>query len=89
MSEKKDHVVVGIHVQDRAQHSVGVQQILTEFGCSIKTRIGLHEVSNDFCSPNGVILIEFVGESAKCDEFVTKLGGIEGVDAKTMVFGHD
>ena len=84
-----DHIVIGIHVTDRVNKSVNIQQVLTEFGCHIKTRIGLHDVSADFCSPGGIILLEFLGSPETCEAFVEKLTAIEGVEAQTMVFKHD
>ncbi len=35
---KQDHCIVGIHVQDRHGDVPNIQGILTEYGCSIKTR---------------------------------------------------
>ena len=57
----KDHVILGVHVTNRTQHTPAVQNVLTEFGCNIKTRLGLHDVDDNYCSPNGLLLIEFIG----------------------------
>jgi hypothetical protein len=43
-----DHLILGIHVTDRVQKAGEVQQLFTEYGCNIKTRLGLHEVAQDF-----------------------------------------
>ena len=57
-----EHVtVLGIRIEDRVKEAGEVQKVLTKFGCSIKTRLGLHEVSNDFCSSSGLILLELTG----------------------------
>lgn len=87
---QKDHIIVGVHVTDRVKHAGEVQGVLTTYGCDIKTRLGLHEVGPEAsCSPNGLLLIEFVGSKARCNGFCRKLNAVEGVDAKAMSFGHD
>ena len=82
------HLILGIHVTDRIKHAERVQQLFTEYGCSIKTRIGLHDVRGDFCSPSGVILLELAGAESEYHEFARKLSEIEGVEIQEMVFDH-
>ena len=82
------HLILGVHVTDRVKHAGRVQQLFTEYGCSIKTRIGLHDVQGGFCSPSGVILLELTGEEAEYHEFARKLAEIEGVYTQEMVFDH-
>ena len=83
------HVIVGIHITDRVGRAVPVQQVLTEFGGAIKTRIGLHEVGPGADTPgNGLILIEVVGEDAALAQLTGRLAAIEGVDVQKMVFEH-
>jgi len=83
-----NHIIVGIHITDRVRHVPEVQKTLTEFGCNIKTRLGLHEIGNAHCSPNGLLLIEFAGELSRSEEFMAALKKIEGVDCQKMVFSH-
>jgi len=66
-----------------------VQDLFTEYGCSIKTRLGLHGVSERFCSPNGLVLLEMAGPEGPIFELMDKLKAIEGVDVQKMVFEHD
>jgi len=82
------HLICGIHITQRLEHALQVQQVLSEFGNNIKTRLGLHEVNDPRGEPNGIVLIEFVGSEAMFDEFAQKLGGIVGVEVKQMVFDH-
>jgi hypothetical protein len=82
------HVILGVHVTDRVRHVPNVQAALTEFGANIKTRLGLHEVAQESCSPNGLMLIEFVGTPARCDALTARLGAVEGVEVQRMVFDH-
>ena len=83
------HILVGIDLQDRVNHAVEVQDLLTEFGCNIKTRVGLHEVQDDFCAGDGLILLEMTGTQQKTEELIGRLNQIESVDAEKMIFGHD
>jgi ACT domain-containing protein len=83
------HIILGIHVTERLKNAVQVQKVFSEFGCNIKTRIGLHDVDDRSCSPSGVVLIEFFGTSSEADVMIAKLNEVEGVEVKQMVFGHD
>ncbi|MHC4521126.1 MAG: CPF_0552 family protein [Planctomycetota bacterium] len=87
--DKPRHIVLGVHITDRLHHAREVQDLLTEYGCSIKTHVGLHEVSNEFCSPNGLVLLEMAGDEKPIFELVDRLNAVEGVDTRRMVFDHD
>lgn len=82
------HYIVGIHVDDRIKRASDVQQLLTDYGCNIKTRIGLHEVTGQFCAGFGLILLEMIGDPGKVNELAQKLDAIDGVSVKQMVFDH-
>jgi hypothetical protein len=85
----KTHLVLGVHITNRVKNAVDVQKLLTEYGCNIKTRLGLHEVAPDACGPNGLLLLEMAGELARGEELAEKLNAIEGVEVQKMVFEHD
>lgn len=82
------HVIYGIHVRDRIHDAHRVQDLFTEYGCHIKTRVGLHEVQGDFCSPGGVIVLEMFGDESECVALKRKLEAIDGIDVQEMVFHH-
>ena len=82
------HIILGVHITDRVHHVNPVQHLLTDYGCSIRTRIGLHEAEEGFCSPNGLVLLEMVDDQVKADELADKLNAVEGVEVKKMVFDH-
>jgi hypothetical protein len=86
---KEDHVVLGIHITNRVRHASEVQQVLTEFGCNIKTRLGLHEVADNYCAGEGVVLLEIIGGHGIRQGMVDKLKRIEGIEVKEMVFAHE
>ena len=80
------HMIFGVHVTNRVGKSGDVQKLFTEYGCNIKTRVGLHDSSDNVCSPNGVIVLEMIGDEKVCNEMATKLNALEGVEVQTMVF---
>lgn len=82
------HMIVGIHVTNRATNAHELQKIFTQYGCNIKTRVGLHHVSDDVCSPNGLILLEMWGDRSLCDELVQRVSSLGGIDVQTMIFDH-
>lgn len=82
------HYIVGIHIDDRIKRASDVQQLLTDYGCNIKTRIGLHEVTGQFCAGFGLILLEMIGDPGKVKELAQKLDAIDGVAVQQMIFDH-
>lgn len=84
----QNHIILGVHITDRIHHVDSVQHLLTEYGCSIRTRLGLHEADKGFCSPNGLLLLEMTDDPVKVDELMAKLNAVEGVEVKKMVFDH-
>ena len=83
-----DHIILGIHVTNRLKNAVDVQKVFTEYGCNIKTRVGLHDVDADVCSPSGVVLLELFGSDDEAAAMMAKLDEVEGVHVQKMVFGH-
>ncbi len=86
--KQDNHIILGVHVTDRVKKTPHIQELFAEYGCHIKTRLGLHEVSTSFCSPNGLILLEMLDEPAVAEELQKKLNAIEGVDTQMMTFRH-
>jgi len=83
--ETNETWILGIRVSDRVHAITEVQTLLTKFGCSIRTRVGLHDVVNDSCSPGGVILLQLVGDNAERQKLESELQQINGVTVKRMV----
>ena len=82
------HLIFGVHVTNRATQIPSVQHLLTEYGCNIKTRIGLHHVDEQSCSPRGLIILEMFGEDDVCQELAGKLNAMEGIEVQQMRFEH-
>lgn len=82
------HIIVGIHITERVRHAGEIQKVLTEFGCQIRMRLGLHEANKSVCSPNGLILLDMVDDAAKVAALKIKLAAIDGVEVQSMIFDH-
>ncbi|MFP4418759.1 MAG: hypothetical protein ACLFSB_15975 [Chitinispirillaceae bacterium] len=85
----ENHVIMGVHIHDRVNQAPDIQKVFTQYGCNIKTRLGLHDVNGDFCSVNGLILLEMTGDFAKFEEMAAKLNAFEGVEVQRMDFSHN
>lgn len=86
---KERHIILGIHVQDRVKQVPDIQGMFTEYGCNIKTRLGLHEAGAGVCSPGGLILLDTTGEESQIKALMDKLNSHDGIEVQKMVFGHD
>ncbi len=82
------HIIIGVHITERVQYAGQVQEVFTKFGCSIRTRMGLHEADENRCSPNGLILLETVDDDSIVAELTAMLKAIDGVEVQQMVFDH-
>ena len=79
-------IILGIQVTNRVEKIPDVQKILTEYGCNIKTRLGLHEVSKSVCSALGLLLLDTYGDEADILEMEKKLKKVKGLVVKKMIF---
>jgi len=79
-------IILGVQVTDRLKKVAQVQKILTQHGCNIKTRLGLHEASNATCSPSGLLIIETIGKPAEITALEKKLKRVPGLVVRKMVF---
>jgi hypothetical protein len=84
----QNHIIMGVHVTERMKNAVDVQRLFTEYGCNIKTRLGLHEVNGTTCAQGGIVLLELVGDEKDCLALGDKLAEIPGIEVQKMVFGH-
>lgn len=54
--------IIGVSLENRVESSLEFQGILTDFGCHIRTRVGLHPAERDICLNRGIILLEVHGD---------------------------
>ena len=55
--------IIGVSLENRIETAVEFQEIITQFGCEIRTRIGLHPSTQEVCLNRGIILLEVSGEA--------------------------
>lgn len=77
--------LVIIKNENREESATRMQQLLTDFGCYIKVRLGLHDVPADVCSPSGLIVLEVVAEEAQIEELVGQLNSLTDITAQMVV----
>ncbi len=82
------HRILGVHITERVTNAAEVQKTLTAYGCNIRTRVGLHHVQDNFCSPDGLLLLEFIGSDQQFAELRDHLRKTAGAEVKEMVFDH-
>ena len=85
--KKESHLVLAVHVTDRMKKAPLVQKTLSQFGDVIRTRLGLHEVSKDYSSPGGIMILDILGES-RVRQLQKALDKIHGIETKLIVFKH-
>jgi hypothetical protein len=78
--------VVGICLSNRVENAAEFQRVLTECGCYIKTRLGLHDVNENLCAPGGLILLEVYGGDAAVADMESKLKAVKGLQVQKMEF---
>jgi len=76
--------VVLIKIDHRSSEATKVQGILTQYGCSIKVRLGLHEVSRDYCANDGLVVLEIDAASNELDEMLKALNAVDYVQARLI-----
>lgn len=78
------YFLIGIRMNNRVANAVHFQEVLTKNGCSIKARLGLHETSEDACSPDGLIVLQPCGKKEDVEMLVQKLNKLDGITAKLI-----
>lgn len=78
--------ILGVLVETRGQTADKVQKILTKYGCSVKTRLGLHVQETTACQGCGIILLELTGSADECIRLENELWALEGIKVQKMVF---
>jgi hypothetical protein len=82
----KETRILGILITDRQKEAGKVQSVLTKYGCSIKTRLGLHEATDDVCSTSGLLLLELTGDVSEMSKLENELVAIDGTQTQKMIF---
>ncbi|AKL97424.1 hypothetical protein [Endomicrobium proavitum] len=76
--------IIIISVEKRKTSAVPVQKLLTQAGCIIKTRLGIHDSPGDTCSDKGLIIIEVVACAKEIKSLFSSIKSVRGVKAKLV-----
>ncbi len=78
-----------ILIGKRKEDAVKVQQILTAWGCIIKTRLGIHDGVLENCSDEGLLILELYGTEEQKEELTRKVSVLTGVSSKLVELSVD
>ena len=76
--------VMLVLLDQRKKSAVQVQKILSEWGCLIRTRLGIHEGVLENCSEEGLIILELVGDKEMHEKLAERLNALPNVVAKLV-----
>ena len=82
----KEIRILGLHITEKVIEVVQIQHILTKYGCSIKTRLGLHDEGIEIYNGKGLILLELTGEIEEMNKLENELLKIKGLEVQKMIF---
>ena len=78
--------IMGINVSNRQEVAEKVQKVLTNYGCSIRTRLGLNEADEIHYGSGGLILLELTGDEKEWEMMKKNLAAITDIEVKYMDF---
>jgi hypothetical protein len=81
-------VILGVKLNQRQNLAADFQKIITEYGCNIKTRIGIHNASNGKCSSAGVILLDLIGTDEEIKVVENAIKALPEVELQKMIFNQ-
>jgi hypothetical protein len=78
--------VLGIKIIDRIKEAGLTQQVLSKHASVITTRLGFHEVTDEVCSREAIILLHLNNDPAYSEELTSDLEKIDGIEIREMTF---
>ena len=78
-----------ILIGNRKESAVKVQQVLTGWGCNIKTRLGIHDGVLENCSDQELLILELVGKEEHNREIARKVALIPGFSSRLVELNLD
>jgi ribose 5-phosphate isomerase len=84
-----EKTVLIVLIGNRKEAAVTIQKILTDWGCTIKTRLGIHDGVLDNCTNSGLLILDIVGQKEKNEEMTRKINLIHGVKAQLVALSID
>jgi NADPH-dependent 2,4-dienoyl-CoA reductase/sulfur reductase-like enzyme len=82
----KEVRILGVMINDPSKGSDKIQSTLTKYGCSIRTRLGIHDIDEEYARETGLMLLELTGDLQECLRLENDLLALDGVEVQKMVF---
>ena len=76
-------LILGVKLPNRISTSPVFQDVISKFGCMIKSRIGLHSNCSNVCQSHGIILLEIV-DGSDVVGLKKALADIDGITLDSM-----
>ena len=76
------YYIIGVRMDNRIDNAEKFQEVLTKNGCMIKTRLGLHDIIDDDCANDGIIVLQPYGSKEDVEALVNELNSLEGIMAR-------
>jgi len=76
--------IVAIVQDNRVETATKVQDVLTNYGCHIRVRLGLHDAHIDECTNSGIILLQMCADQKVVSEFEHDIKSIPHVGIQHM-----
>lgn len=80
--------IMAVVLNNRVKIATKFQDVLTDSGCIIKTRLGLHE-AGDACSNEGLIILQLEGSDDEIENLAKEINTIEGAKAERIKISPD
>lgn len=79
------NILMAVRITDRESQAVRVQGVLTEHGCGISMRLGLHDPEEgSVCSMAGILILQLCCSSGEAKVIEADIAKIPGVKVKFL-----
>jgi hypothetical protein len=82
----KEVRILGVMINEPSKDAGLIQNILSKYGCSIRTRLGLHDIDEGYATDTGLMLLELTGDLQECQRLENELLALDGIEIQKMVF---
>ncbi len=82
----KEVRILGVMINEPSKDASLIQNILSKYGCCIRTRLGLHDIDEGYATDTGLMLLELTGDLQECQRLENELLALDGIEIQKMVF---
>lgn len=78
--------IIGVQITPDASNAQKLQELFTNYGNIIKTRLGLNHLDDEDSALNAVIILELYGNEAQINHFQNELQTVQGLKVGKLTF---